>query len=85
MFFWKPGNACGGGERKGKVIKNLDFYYASGKGEGPRKGRWHAGKICRAGFYHEEKPAAYAGHSIFVFAAQADWMTTACILAGNPL
>ena len=59
--------------------------YASGKKEGPRKGRWHAGKICRAGFYHEEKPEAYAGHSIFVFAAQADWMTTACILAGNPL
>ena len=27
------------GERKGKVTKNLDFYYASGKEEGPRKGR----------------------------------------------
>ena len=26
MFFWKPGNACGGGERKGKVMKTLGFY-----------------------------------------------------------
>ena len=39
MFFWKPGNACGGGGRKGKVMKTLGFYYASGKEEGLRKGR----------------------------------------------
>ena len=38
MFFWKLGNACGGGERKGKVMKTLDFYYASGKEEGPAQG-----------------------------------------------
>ena len=43
------------------------------------------GKYVGQVFITREKPAAYAGHSIFVFAAQADWMTTACILAGNPL
>ena len=31
MFFWKPGNACGGESVREK--------YASGKEEGPRKGR----------------------------------------------
>ena len=85
MFFWKPGNACGGGERKGKVMKTLDFYYASGKKEGPAQGALTRRENVSGRLLSREKSLRHAYIPFFVFAAQADWMTTACILAGNPL
>ena len=39
MLFWKPGNACGGGERKGKVMKTLDFTMHQAKKKARHKGR----------------------------------------------